>query len=312
LSLGLALPANSVRADSCEGLFPDLNGCVRPARYAQFTAPVGMPYYFEEPFINTGASAWAVWHELPDSSVFAGGDVRVLALQARVAITDRLALIATKDGYIEMRPKLDLLDDESGYGDLGLGIKYALIDDPDRRFILTPSLRWEATQGSSDVLQGNGEGTWIPAISTGIGLGRAHLVGSLGMALPVDGDAESTLLFYGVQIGFPVGERFTPFVGLNGLHYTDGGDGSTPIDTALGQLSIDTVQAALGSGSFEGGDVASLGSRGVEGHDVIGASLGFRVRLTERLDLGFAYERPVTRRRDLLKQRVTLNLLFEL
>jgi hypothetical protein len=309
LTVGLAPRADS---QDCPGWFPDLSGCERPARYEGFTAPVGMPFLFEEPFINTGASLWGLWHDLPESSVFEGGEIRAVAAQLRVALTGRLALIATKDGWIELRPDLDLLDTEKGYGDLGLGLKYALIDDPDRRIIVTPSLRYEATQGSGDVLQGNGEGMWVPGLSAGIGMGPANLTAGLGATLPLDGDAESGVLFYGLQLALPLGGRFTPFVGLNGLHYLDSGDGSGTIETSLGRLPIDTVQNALGTGRFEGLDVANLGSRGVEGHDVIGGSLGFRLRLTERLDLGFAYERPLTRRRDLLKQRATLNLLFEL
>jgi hypothetical protein len=297
---------------SCDGWLPDLQGCDRPARWEGFTAPIGMPYLFEEPFINTGASAWAIWHDLPESSVFEGGEIRALALQVRVALTDRLALIATKDGYIEVRPDLDLLDTEKGWGDLGFGFKYALIDDPERGFILTPSLRYEVTQGSHDVYQGNGEGMWTPAISAGLRLGPTTLTSSIGATLPVDGDAESSLAFYGLQLAWPTGGRFTPFIGINGLHYLDSGDGSTTIQTALGSLPVDTVQTVLRTGPFEGLDVANLGSRDVDGNDVVGGSLGFRMKLSERMDLGFAYERPLTRRRDLLKQRVTLNFLIEL
>lgn len=268
--------------------------------------------HFEEPFINTGLSAWGLWHEFPDTSVFAGGDVNAIAVQARVAVTDRLAFIATKDGHIHMRPGLSLLDDEKGYGDLGFGFKYALIDRPEDRLIVTPSLRYEMTQGSSDVLQGNGEGVWIPAVSVGSGLGAAHLVGGIGARLPVDGDEESSVLFYSAQVGVSLTERLRPFVGVNGLHYIDGGNGSSTIGTSLGALSVETVQTALGTGRFEGIDVANLGSRDVEGQDYLSAAVGFRVALWEGIDLGLSYERPITKRRYITKQRVQLNILIEL
>jgi len=130
--------------------------------------------------------------------------------------------------------------------------------------------------------------------------------------LPVDGDEESSLAFYGLQFAWPTGGRFIPFVGINGLHYLDSGDGSTTIKTSLGSVPVRTVQDLLKTGRFEGGDLVNLGSSGVAGHDVIGGSVGFRVQLTRRMNLGFAYERPLTRRRDILKQRATLNLLIEL
>jgi hypothetical protein len=318
--MSLGLSPGLTRAESpavtggaaCEGWLPDLRGCERPARWDGFSAPIGMPYLFEEPFVNTGASVWVLWHDLPESSVFEGGEVRAIAAQLRLALTERLALIATKDGWIELRPDLDLLDTENGYGDLGLGIKYALIEDPERGFILTPSLRYEITQGSRDVYQGNGEGMWTPALSAGLRLGPTNLTAGFGATFPLDGDAESSLAFYGLQLAWPTGGRLTPFFGIHGLHYLDAGDGSTTLRTALGSLPVETVQNVLRTGRFEAHDVANLGSSGVEGHDVISGSVGFRLKLGERLDLGFAYERPLTRRRDLLKQRATLNLLIEL
>ena len=314
LSFGLAgVALGQDSASRCPKWFPDLSpDCERPARYAGFTAPMSAWIHFEEPFINTGVSIWGLWHEFPDTSVFAGGDVHAIAVQARVAVTDRLALIATKDGHIHMRPGLSLLDDEKGYGDLGFGFKYALIERPEERLIVTPSLRYEMTQGSGDVLQGNGEGVWIPAISFGSGLGEWHLLGSLGARLPVDGDEESSILFYSAQTGFSLGERLRPFVGVNGLHYMDGGNGSTTIGTSLGPLSVEAVQTALGTGRFEGVDVANLGSRDVEGHDYLTAAAGFRIALWKGIDLGVSYERPITKRRYITKQRVQLNILIEL
>ncbi len=296
---------------SCPKWFPDLQ-CERAGRYEGFIAPMSAPYLFEEPFIVTGVSVWGLWHEFPEKSVFQGGDARVFAVQARLAITDRLALIATKDGWIEIRPDLNLLDTESGLGDLMLGVKYALIDSVDKQFILTSSLRYELTQGSRDVFQGNGEGVFLPALSLAKGFGDTHILAGVGVALPVDGDAESTQLFYNFHIDYALSSRLTPFLEINGYHYLDDGDGTTPVKLGNGvRLPISTVQAALNLKGFEALDVANLGSDDVEGNDIITAAIGLRIRINGRSSLGIAYERPLTRRKDILKQRVTLNVTWE-
>ena len=149
--------------------------------------PITMPYLFEDPFITTSAHLHQLWHEFPTSSVFEGGDVRITALQLRLALTDRLAFIATKDGYVDFRPELNLLDSQTGFMNFTAGLKYALIDWRDKQFIVTPSLRVELSQGSPDILSGQGKGAWIPGVSAGIGRGRFHLIGDVGVRLPVDG-----------------------------------------------------------------------------------------------------------------------------
>ena len=64
-------------------------------------APVSAPYLFEEPFITTGLSGWYLYHEYPNSSIFDGGHLNAVALQARVAITDRLERVARSAALAE-------------------------------------------------------------------------------------------------------------------------------------------------------------------------------------------------------------------
>ena len=68
----------------------------------------------------------------------------------------------------------------------------------------------------------------------------------------------------------------------------------------------------MGTGAFEGVDILNLGSDDVEGNDVITAAVGFRYAFNHNLSFGFSYERPVTRRKDILQQRFTISVLFEL
>jgi len=62
-------------------------------------APVANPIYFETPLIQNEVRPLFAYHRLDSGLLGVGGDVKVYAAQLRYAINDRLALIATKDGY---------------------------------------------------------------------------------------------------------------------------------------------------------------------------------------------------------------------
>ena len=312
ISLLLAGPVQAAEPEKeCPTWFPDLR-CEREGRYEGFIMPMSAPYLFEDPFITTGLQAIGIWNDFPGNSVFLGGYARVYALQVRVALTDRLGFVASKDGYAGFYTDQPLFGTTNGFFDIMAGFKYALIDDPERNFILTPSLRYQGTQGSRDVLAGNGQGIWVPAVSAGWGIDDFRLLGDIGAQLPVDGDAQSTPLFYNLHVAHPVTSKLTPFVEMNGLHYLDEGDGSSTIRLKAASLPISAVQAVVGTGAFEGVDILNLGSDDVEGNNVISAAIGVRYAFNHNLSFGFSYERPVTRRKDILQQRFTISVLLEL
>ncbi len=96
-------------------------------------SPVANPIYFEDPKITSEVRPVYMYHWLPSTfdfkggSVPLGGQVQVTAVQLRYALTDKLGLIATKDGYIEFQPN-HTLGHEYGWGDLAAGLKYELVD----------------------------------------------------------------------------------------------------------------------------------------------------------------------------------------
>jgi len=304
-------------ASECPTFFPDFS-CERQGRYEGFIAPMTMPYLFEEPFITTGVSAYGIWHEFPNDSAFQGGDAWVVALQARVAITDRLGLIATKDGVAITHPDdSSQLHDETGLFDISAGLKYALIDRPKDNFILTPSLRFEVPTGQHDVYSGHGDGVAIPAISTGWGIGDFHVLADLGAQLPFT-DEQSTSIFYNLHLDYRIWKWLTPFFDLNGMHYTASGNGDINVKTkSFGAVDLSVAQDVLYAAKitqhkrWEGYDVVNLGSEGVAGNDVVTVAFGGRIPITKRVSFGAAYEFPVTPREDIFDQRVTMNVLAE-
>lgn len=308
-----------VRASECEGLFPDF-GCDRQVRPEGSVMPMSFPYLFEDPYIGTGLNLVGIWHQFPNDSIMQGGDMKVLALQARLAITDRLAFIATKDGYAFTDPDNPLLDDEQGSFNITAGFKYAVWEwsDEHSSAILTPSLRYEIPMGNRRVYQGAGDGTFIPAVSGAYQHGNWHVVGDLGGQAPIDRDENSSSLFYNLHVdhSFPTGfERvdfIVPFIELSGIVYTGNGDGSQKVKTNIGTLSIGDATAALGLSPFEGVDVINLGSNNVRGNNIMTMAWGVRLPLGDGLNLGLSYERPISNRKDLWEQRATAMLTWEM
>jgi hypothetical protein len=303
-------PAAAAQPEDCPTWLPDFR-CERAGRYEGFTMPVTMPYLFEEPFNTSNVSAHVVYHEFPGDSIIDGGHLTVLAIQARVAITDRLGFIATKDGFVWYRPGNALLRNQQGFFDIAAGLKYVLIDRPEDDLIVSTTLRFDIPTGSHDVYSGNGDGVAIPGLSWGWGWGDFHVIGDLGGRIPFDSEAESTSFFYNFHFDYALHPNFVPFVEVNGTHWTGSGDGELDIRTKIGTLDLDTVQAALGTGHEEGNDVVNLGSKGVDGNDIVSMAFGARFPITKHVHSAVAYEIPVTDREDLLQQRVSVNLTYE-
>jgi hypothetical protein len=306
-----AAPVAQALPPECPLLFPDIR-CGRHGRYDGFVPPMMHPYLFEDPFITTGVNAVGIWHEFPGDSILDGGHLWAAALQVRVAITDRVAFVATKDGWVDFEPGEQLLDNRSGFADLGFGVKVAAIDLPEVPFILTPALRFEITQGSQDVMQGNGDGQIIPSVSAAWGYGNLHLLGDVGMDIALDPDANSTFLFYHAHVDYAVHRFFVPFLEIGGMTYVDGGDGSTEIRLRGGsEVPLGVAQSVLNQDPEEGYDYANLGSSSMAGHTVVAGSVGVRVPITKHIILGAAYEYPLSPSRDVLRQRAQAQLTIE-
>lgn len=245
--------------------------------------PVANPLFFESPLIESEARPLFVYHNIDDK--FIGGFARVYALQLRWAVTEKLAIIATKDGYIQTRS--DALQSEDGWADIAAGLKYALIDDKENQFILTPGVKFELPTGNTRVFQGNGDGELDVFVSGMKGFDEFHVTGSFGARVPMNGDNETSSLHYSLQLDYQVSKYFTPFVVANGYTVLSEADGP--------------------AFKTEGYDLINFGSSGAGGRTQITAGVGFRSRVWKHLDLGFAYESGITSPKGLFDDRYTFD-----
>ncbi len=252
----------------------------------QATVPVANPIYFETPLIQTEAHPVYMYHRMNPSFLGVATDVNLYALQLRYAVNDRLAVIATKDGYIQIHPKGS--PTLHGWANLAAGVKYAIAQDEAEQYIVTPGITFEAPTGSKQVFQGTGGGVFNPFVSAEKGFDKFHVTGNVGFRLPVNWHADTASIHYSAQVDYWFCRWFIPFASINAFTTISEG-GHLPFDT-------------------EGFDLVNFGSTGASGTTQAAAGVGFRSRLLPNADLGFAYEHGITAAHDIFKDRITVDL----
>lgn len=260
--------------------------------FEHFYEPVGNPLYFESPFINTSLRLLYLAHDFPNDSQIGGGNVNVYAAQVRVALTDRFAFIATKDGWSDLNARV--LPSDEGWNDFAIGVKYALLADPESDFVLTSGLRWEWSNGDIRVLQGNTD-ELSPFISFAKGWDQLHLLGDVSARFPVDQDEGNNILQWDLHLDYEIAPEslpgFAPMIEIHGLHYLSDGE-KWPL-------------------SVGGYDYTNLGSMDVSGSSVISAGLGFRWKLNPHASIGSTWAFPLhSNDGDIMGNRFTFDLIL--
>lgn len=248
-------------------------------------SPVANPFFHEDAVIRSEIRPVFVYHNI-DDSFLGGGNAQLYALQIRYAITDRLAFIATQDGYFDIQN--DAIANPEGWMDLALGFKYALIDDEANQFILTPGFTFKIPTGDREVFQGRGGGEWDLFIATQKGFGDFHLSSNIGVRLPNNTDENSTFLHYSLMADYYASRWFIPFVAFNAYTVLDDGN----------NIGLDT----------EGYDVINFGSSAANGVTQGTLGVGFRSRILDNVDLGFAYEKAIIEPHGLTEDRFTVDV----
>jgi hypothetical protein len=261
-------------------------------------APAANPIYFEDPRIYSELNAVFMQHYLPNTfhfdggSVPLGGEVRVFAAQLRLKLTERLALIATKDGYIEFRPN-HTLSHQYGWADLAAGLKYALVDDREKQWIVTPGFTLTIPTGNERVFQGRGAGEWNLFVSAEKGWNDFHLLGNAGFRIPNNFDEQTAQAHYSLQADYYVCKYFIPFVVANG--YTILTDGNHKL---LGAVDLNAEMY----------DLINFGSTKAAGSTQITIGGGARSKLMKNVDVGAAYEAGMTSPKGIFDSRVTADV----
>jgi hypothetical protein len=265
-----------------------LGGLIKPSDHGfdGFISPMTNPVFFEDPRTLTEARIIFLHHTVPNSAL--GGEINLYAMQLRAALTDRLSFIATKDGFVVSSNPLI----RDGWADVSAGLKYNLFVDHEAQRLLSAGASYEIPLGSTRTRQGNGGGMFHTFLSGAAKIGdRNHWISGAGLLLPADRSEESSMSYWSNHLDHRFrGTNFYALVECNWYHYMGSGT-AFPLP-------------------LEGGDLFNLGSVGVAGNDIVTGAFGGKYKPSGNLELGIAWENPLTDRRDVLKNRLTVDCIL--
>lgn len=288
LSLGFLLTGFSLSAQGGFVLFGDSGEA--PAPEEKFVRPLTGPYFHEDSFVTTGVRAWYLDHQFYGDTI--RGDVTVMALQARLALTESLQLLAYKDGYTNFSKDAapGLLGGNDGFNDIGAGLKWAFLQDWENNFHMAAGVGYQFGWGDDEVLQDTDElRLWLSANK---GFGKIHLGAVVNYIHAVDDDegllnGNSDMLTVHLHADYYLTEWLSPVIEINGYFAQD--------DSGPAFSGVDAV-------SLPGGD----------GEDTITGALGFELRpLGPDLGLRAAYETELSSSESLFGHRWTLSAVYE-
>lgn len=255
--------------------------------FDDFISPMTNPVFFEDPRTLTEARLIFLNHALPSS--LGGQNVQVYAMQLRAALTERLSLIATKDGFIVSQNPA-LLND--GWADINAGLKYNLWRDPCSQTLLSVGATYEASFGTPQARQGNGDGVFHLFASGAAEFGDgAHWITGSGFRLPADTKAENQVWYWSNHLDKKIGDSSVYLFGeTNWYHYMSSA-------TAFG-LPV------------EGGDLFNLGSVGIGGNDLVTGAVGLKIKPSPQTEIGLAWETYLSDRQGIMKDRLTVDWIL--
>lgn len=291
--LAVTVSGTSALAGGPFGL--NLEGSFGEGGFSRYVPPVTNPLFNESPFITTEVKPFYIYHSIPDDFVTDGGDVNVVAIQARIALTERLAFIATTDGYSWIDFDSTLPDD-NGFNDIAAGFKYAFYSDPAQGAIATAGLRYTIPVGSLESggleFNGVGNGYLNPFVTAAKLWDKTQLQGSFGAQIALS-DKNWSFLHGSVHADYEVLPGLFPLLEANLTVPVDGGN----------QITSGPLK------NLTGVDIADIGASNPETTLTLGGGLRFRV--SENAILGAGLEYNVLEDKDhLFGWRITTDLVI--
>jgi len=285
----------------------DWDGSIGQGEHKYIPA-ISNPLFNETPYITTEVRPIYIHHVIDNQHILGtsllGGEVDLVAAEIRVALTDNLGIIATKDGFawidFDSTTNAAGIEDDEGLANISLGLKYALWNNYEDQSILSVGVEYEPPTGGLSIdtplanpldnidLNEAGDG-FINVFATGAKrFGKIGMQGSVGGNIAIDNDHDSSLVHYSLHVDYEFTEHIYPMLEFNGFTVVDHGS-RTPL-------------------GIEGVDVFNLGCSDGCG-TVLTAAGGLRIRATDHLLLGAGIEKSIARD-DLLDWRSYFDLIL--
>ncbi|MBX7169208.1 MAG: hypothetical protein K1X74_22940 [Pirellulales bacterium] len=263
--------------------------------FIDFVSPISNPLFFEDPRTLTELKPIFAEHVFPENNaVLQGGDAQYYALQFRLALTERLSIIAPKDSWINIHSQG--VGDRDGFADTALGLKYNVYKNADTQTLLSAGLTYEVVTGQSEVFQGEGDGEFHFFLSGGQRFGENFfLLSGAGVRYPLDDDLGSDMFYWSNSLatrlitGSQAGTGLYLMTELNWFNWMRSGN-AVPFN-------------------FEGLDLINFGSNDVAGNNILTGLIGAKWKPTPFQEIGSGVETALTEREDILNHRVYLHYI---
>src|SRR5262249_4261289 len=195
------------------------------------------------------------------------------------------------DGILSLHPHS--ARSQNGWLDIAVGFKYAFIRDVENQLLVVGGFMFEPPTGEAKVFQRPGSGIWTVFGTVGKEFGQCnHFIGNFGYQFPDNERQNSSFFSTSLHLDRPLFGWLYPLVELNWFHWTEGGDHGFP--------------PALG----EGDGLLNLGTSGVAGNNLVTSAVGLKAIVNKHLDVGTAYEFPLSNRKDLIDSRILVEMIF--
>jgi len=307
-SLCFAVSVLCLLSSSVNAFEFDWDGSIGKGEH-QYIPAISNPLFNETPYITTEVRPIYFRQRMdPQASGLFGGSIHLIAAEIRLALTDNLGIIATKDGYAWIDfdgTSNTVMNDPEGVANLALGLKYAFHNDIANKSIASVGVKYEPPTGTLTIgtklphplddvdLNSSGDGFINVFLSGAKRYDKLGLQGSIGVNAAIDGDHDSSMIHYSLHADYEVYKNIFPMIEFNGFSIYDEGNRTPPTTGALAGLA-----AVAG---FDGVDLVNVGCSQDCG-TVLTAAGGVRFVATDNLMFGLGVESSIARE-DLLDWR---------
>src|SRR5262245_12664862 len=263
-----------------------------------FISPISNPFLAEDPRSLTEVRPVFIFQKFPSSQrVFFGGDISFFGAQARLALTERWSFVFHKFGGISVDPTgSSRFGGDTSFAELWLGPKFTFYRGQETCSLVAGGLQFQIPTGSRSAFQDTGSLSLVPYVTYGQNFLRDFQYGSFNSIIATGyafstTKARSDYYWLSAHLDFDVLNlhRFYPVTELNWFLVTTNGN-SRPIGA-------------------EGRDLINFGGQ-AKGTGLLTAALGGRVKISESAQLGGTFEFPLAGKRDLFRNRFTIDFIL--
>ena len=265
--------------------------------FDDFISPMIDFVHFEDPRTLTELRPIFVNHWVPSTignGVPAGGTIQLLAVQFRVALTERLSLIGVKDGYIwdNTRGSLDTLLND-GWASVTAGLKYNVLRNTQTGTLASIGGTYEIPMGSRAALQRVGDGEFHLFATGGQRLwnGNGHLMSAFGWRVPANGAVQCESVHWSNHFDVKLTDKVYLLTEAEWWHWVDSASAGIPLGVA-------------------GQDLFNLSANNVTGNDLLTQNVGMKWKPSGSTEVGIAYQFPLTAFKDVIQDSLQTEIIF--